>query len=103
MHGLGGGALGPGGERIGEPVVELAAAELQATEAASGSADAPSEPAAPTDADPVGDTDLLADLGVPSARLLEWCGHDGMLPSDITAEVCQALGCGDEIEELREA
>jgi hypothetical protein len=26
-----------------------------------------------------------------------------MLPSDITAEVCQAIGCGDEVEELREA
>jgi putative tRNA adenosine deaminase-associated protein len=86
---------------IGEPVVELAAAELQAAEPSSETADAPSE--APTDADPVGDTDLLADLGVPASRLLEWCGHDGMLPSDITAEVCQALGCGDEVEELRVA
>ena len=88
---------------IGEPVVELAAAELQAAEVVSESADASSEPAAPTDADPVGDTDLLADLGVPATRLLEWCGHEGMLPSDITAQVCQALGCGDEVEELREA
>jgi putative tRNA adenosine deaminase-associated protein len=89
---------------ICEPVVELAAAELQAAEPASESSDASSsEPAAPTDADPVGDTDLLADLGVPATRLLEWCGHDGMLPSDITAEVCQALGCADEVEELRVA
>lgn len=55
------------------------------------------------DADPAGDADLLADLGVPAGKLLELCFHDGMLPSDVTAEVCQAIGCGDEVEELREA
>jgi putative tRNA adenosine deaminase-associated protein len=62
------------------------------------------EGAAPVEADvePVGDPDLLADLGVPAHRLLELCARDGMLPSDVTAEVCQAIGCGDEMEELRE-
>ena len=55
------------------------------------------------DVDPAGDADLLADLGVPAVTLLQLCSHDGMLPSDVTAEVCQAIGCGDEIEELREA
>jgi putative tRNA adenosine deaminase-associated protein len=59
-------------------------------------------PLAP-DADPAGDADLLSDLGVPAGTLLELCAHEGMLPSDITAEVCQAIGCGDEVEELREA
>lgn len=53
--------------------------------------------------DPAGDVDLLVDLGVPANRLLQLCAHEGMLPSDITAEVCQAIGCGDELEELREA
>jgi putative tRNA adenosine deaminase-associated protein len=67
-----------------------------------------SEPIAPTAAapdtmDPAGDADLLVDLGIPAVRLLELCSHEGMLPSDITAEVCHAIGCGDEIEELREA
>jgi putative tRNA adenosine deaminase-associated protein len=61
------------------------------------------QPAVEPDADPVGDADLLADLGVSSGRLLELCAHDGMMPADVTAEVCQAIGCGDEIEELREA
>jgi putative tRNA adenosine deaminase-associated protein len=56
-----------------------------------------------TDIDPAGDADLLADLGVPAGKLLELCFHDGMLPSDVTAEVCQAIGCGDEVEELRDA
>jgi putative tRNA adenosine deaminase-associated protein len=55
------------------------------------------------DADPVGDADLLADLGVSAHRLLELCSHEGLLPADVTAEVCQAIGCGDEVEELREA
>jgi putative tRNA adenosine deaminase-associated protein len=62
------------------------------------------EPAvAEPDIDPVGDPDLLADLGISAHRLLALCAHGGMLPSDITAELCQTLGCGDEIEELREA
>ena len=55
------------------------------------------------DADPAGDPDLLADLGVPAIKLLELCAQEGMLPSDITAELCQAIGAGDEVEELREA
>lgn len=54
------------------------------------------------DVDPVGDADLLADLGISARRLLALCAHDGLLPSDVTAELCQALGCGDEMEELRE-
>ncbi|HEV7896361.1 MAG TPA: tRNA adenosine deaminase-associated protein [Planosporangium sp.] len=54
------------------------------------------------DVEPVGDPDLLADLGVPAHRLLELCAREGMLPSDVSAEVCQAIGCGDEMEELRE-
>ena len=65
--------------------------------------DEPEKPAADPDADPVGDADLLADLGVSAHRLLELCAHEGMLPADVTAEVCQVLGCGDEVEELREA
>lgn len=60
-------------------------------------------PAVEPDVDPVGDPDLLSDLGVPSHRLLKLCGQEGLLPSDITAEVSQAIGCGDEVEELREA
>ena len=55
------------------------------------------------EAEPAGDADLLDDLGVPAGRLLELCAQEGMLPADITAELCQAIGCGDEVEELREA
>ena len=55
------------------------------------------------DADPVGDSELLADLGISSSRLLALCAHEGKLPADVTAEICQSLGCADELDELREA
>jgi putative tRNA adenosine deaminase-associated protein len=61
------------------------------------------EPEPDPDADPVGDAELLNDLGVSSHRLLTLCGREGMLPADVTAEICQQIGCGDEVEELREA
>lgn len=61
------------------------------------------KPAADPGADPVGDADLLADLGVSAHKLLALCAQEGLLPSDITAEVCQMIGCGDEVEELRES
>jgi len=60
-------------------------------------------PAADPDADPVGDAEILADLGVSAHRLLTLCALEGMMPADVTAEICQRLGCGDELEELREA
>jgi putative tRNA adenosine deaminase-associated protein len=55
------------------------------------------------DADPVGDAEVLNDLGISSGRLLKLCGLEGMMPADVTAEICQQIGCGDEVEELREA
>jgi putative tRNA adenosine deaminase-associated protein len=60
-------------------------------------------PSPDPDADPVGDADLLNDLGINAKKLLALCGQEGMLPSDVTAEICQRIGCGDEVEELREA
>ena len=60
-------------------------------------------PAADPDADPVGDAEILADLGISAHRLLSLCALEGMMPADVTAEICQRLGCGDEMEELREA
>jgi putative tRNA adenosine deaminase-associated protein len=84
---------------VEEPALEI---DEVAGEAGGPADEEPEEPPAEADADPVGDPDLLADLGVPAQRLLALCAHEGMLPSDVTAEICQALGCGDELEELRE-
>jgi len=78
-------------------------------EAAEGEEPEPAEeeeserPPLDTGADPVGDADLLADLGVPAQQLLALCAHEGLMPADVTAEVCQVIGCGDQVEELREA
>ncbi|MEU8299104.1 tRNA adenosine deaminase-associated protein [Micromonospora sp. NPDC048909] len=60
------------------------------------------QPAVDPEADPVGDADLLADLGIPAQKLLNLCAQEGMLPADVTAEICLVLGCVDEVEELRE-
>jgi putative tRNA adenosine deaminase-associated protein len=70
---------------------------------APGAAEPDEQPAAAAEADPVGDADLLADLGLPAHRLLAICAREGMLPADVTAEIAQSIGFGDELEELREA
>ena len=87
------------------PALEIdeAVEAVEAEPAAVADDDEEDRPAPEPDVDPVGDADLLADLGVSSARLLDLCAHEGLLPADVTAEVCQSIGCGDEIEELREA
>ncbi|MFC4146824.1 tRNA adenosine deaminase-associated protein [Micromonospora mangrovi] len=69
---------------------------------ASGGDDETEQPAVDPEADPVGDADILADLGISAQKLLNLCAHEGMLPGDVTAEICQLLGCADEVEELRE-
>ncbi len=64
-----------------------------------------SDTATPVDpvAEPIGDADLLADLGVPAPRLLTLCAQEGMLPADVTAEVCAAIGAGDAVDQIRES
>ena len=87
---------------LAQPAIEIEV-ELAASESSTVDSDDDTAQALVAGADPAGDPDLLVDLGVPATRLLQLCAHEGMLPSDITAEVCQAIGCGDEVEELREA
>jgi putative tRNA adenosine deaminase-associated protein len=70
--------------------------------AGAGGDDETEQPAVDPEADPVGDADILADLGISAQKLLNLCAHEGMMPADVTAEVCQVLGCVDEVEELRE-
>jgi putative tRNA adenosine deaminase-associated protein len=90
---------------IEEPALEIDDVVLAEPAAAPPPVDEPEPAPAPAtpDIEPVGDPDLLTDLGMPSHRLLELCAQEGMLPADIIAEVCQAIGAGDELEELREA
>lgn len=54
------------------------------------------------DGDPVGDADLLADLGTSPVELRVLCAQEGSLPSDVISAVCEKAGCLDELEALRE-
>jgi putative tRNA adenosine deaminase-associated protein len=81
---------------VEEPVLDIEEVEAE-------SEDTDASTAAAADADPVGDADLLADLGVPAHKLLQLSAREGMMPADITAEICELMGCADEMEELREA
>lgn len=53
-------------------------------------------------AEPAGDFDLLADLGVPAERLKALCAEEGQLPGDIITALCERAGCLEELERLRE-
>lgn len=55
------------------------------------------------EATPVGDLDLLSDLGTPEKALLRLCDQEGTLPSDVVAAVCENAGCLDQLEALRDA
>ncbi|WP_412737951.1 tRNA adenosine deaminase-associated protein [Krasilnikovia sp. MM14-A1259] len=83
--------------------IEAPALEIDELAAPAPSDDDAEKPAVDPDADPVGDAELFSDLGISAHNLLSLCGLEGMLPADVTAEICQRLGCGDEVEELREA
>ncbi|MGC9669099.1 tRNA adenosine deaminase-associated protein [Planosporangium sp. 12N6] len=86
---------------VEEPAIDIDRATGEARSVRHG-ADEEEPGAAGAGIEPIGDPDLLSDLGMPARRLLELCAREGMLPSDVTAEVCQVIGCGDEMEELRE-
>jgi putative tRNA adenosine deaminase-associated protein len=49
---------------------------------------------------PLGDTDLLADLGMSTKELLALSG-DGALTGEALGEIAEALGCGDVLEAVR--
>ena len=51
--------------------------------------------------DPIGDADVLADLGTPADRLLKLCAEEGQLPADILSAVCESAGCLEALEQLR--
>lgn len=53
------------------------------------------------DSAPFGDADILEDLGTAAADLLALCAHEGTLPIDVLATVCEKAGCGDAFDDLR--
>jgi len=89
---------------IEAPAIDLdVASTVSADEDHTDDEEADDDPVADPDVDPVGDSEILADLGVSSSRLLALCAQEGLMPSDVTASVAEKLGCADELEELREA
>jgi putative tRNA adenosine deaminase-associated protein len=50
---------------------------------------------------PLGDADLLTDLGVSASMLYELCAGDGMLPTDALAEIAHRAGFADALESMR--
>jgi putative tRNA adenosine deaminase-associated protein len=54
-------------------------------------------------AEAVGDTDLLSDLGTPGDVLLELCAEEGLLPGDVMSALCERAGCLDVLDEIRVA
>jgi putative tRNA adenosine deaminase-associated protein len=77
------------------------AARLLGTEFGTVVEDADAEESARPEVEPAGDGNLLADLGVNEDALLALCAEKGLLPADVIFEVCDRLGCGDVLEELR--
>ena len=84
------------------PALEIddLAAESSADEA--DDEDEDDKPAVDPDADPIGDAEILADLGIGSQRLLGLCAKEGLLPSDVTTEISRRLGFADELDDLRD-
>lgn len=82
------------------PVAEIFAGAVEDAEAEAGGED---DEGPSWDAEPVGDADLLADLGTPRRELIALVTHEGTLPADVINEVCERAGCLDELETLRGA
>jgi len=51
--------------------------------------------------EPVGDAEVLSDLGTPAARLLKLSAEEGLLPGDVISALCESAGCLDPLETLR--
>jgi putative tRNA adenosine deaminase-associated protein len=54
-----------------------------------------------TTGEPVGDSELLSDLGTSSSQLLKLCAEEGQLPADIISVICESAGCAEVLDALR--
>jgi putative tRNA adenosine deaminase-associated protein len=59
------------------------------------------EPGGRTSGDPIGDIDVLADLGTSSTQLLKLCAEEGRLPADVLSALCETAGCLEALDGLR--
>jgi putative tRNA adenosine deaminase-associated protein len=81
-----------------EPPVEL---DVDTDDVGEAEDDDEEEEAAEPVGHPVGDADLLTDVGISARDLLALCSHEGMLPADVITEISRKLGCADELLDLR--
>ncbi|WP_250292887.1 tRNA adenosine deaminase-associated protein [Frankia sp. CiP1_Cm_nod1] len=54
----------------------------------------------PAGGQPVGDLDLLADLGTDADTLLELITEEGLLPADVVTAISERAGCADILDEI---
>jgi putative tRNA adenosine deaminase-associated protein len=96
--------LGPDGSPSEEPVPGVAEDEEDDAdgERPDLAALAEADPGArrPLHSGPAGDPELLADFGVRTTRLVGLC-RGGLPPADALADLAEALGAADELEEVR--
>jgi putative tRNA adenosine deaminase-associated protein len=85
------------------PVAELFAEAIEAVDEVDAEPDDDEDDPPGHDSEPLGDADLLADLGTSRRALLALVKHEGTLPADVISEVCERAGCLDELETLRGA
>jgi putative tRNA adenosine deaminase-associated protein len=50
---------------------------------------------------PVGDSELMSDLGTSSDALLQLCAKEGMLPSEVLTTLAEAAGAAEALESVR--
>jgi putative tRNA adenosine deaminase-associated protein len=53
------------------------------------------------DSVPLGDAEIVEDLGTPAAALVAMCAHEGTLPIDVLVAVCEKAGAADVFDDLR--
>lgn len=63
--------------------------------------DEPADEPAELDSGPLGEADVLADLGTDAESLVALCGKEGLLPSEILTTLAEQAGAGDALEAVR--
>lgn len=97
--------VGPDGRPAEEPAASDGEEEAEAGDLADGPDLADIDDTDPGErrprrSGPAGDAELLSDFGVRAAKLVGLCG-DGMPPAEALADLAEALGAADELEEVR--
>lgn len=71
------------------------------TKSEDGADDEDTDEPAELETGPVGDPDLLADLGTAGDTLLALCAKEGLLPSEVLTTLAEAAGAADALESVR--